>query len=329
MKYIRFFLFPFSLLYGLILYLRNKCYDYGIFKRQAFSLPVVVVGNLSVGGTGKSPMIEFLIRNFKTRRRLGVVSRGYKRRTKGYREVFTDNSVNEVGDEPLQIKRKFPDVVVAVSEKRISGIKKIQNRVDAVLLDDAFQHLQVQASQYILLTTYAARYSKDFVLPTGNLREFRSGAKRADIVVVTKCPPDLTRQESEKIKTELKLRDGQKCFFSTIAYASEIVNQNERKALDTLNKIPFALVTGIANPDSLVTHLKTLGLSFKHNVFPDHHYFTDEEVEQIKKEPLIVTTEKDFMRIAPRVKNANVYYLPISVKILFDEEMEFLSGVEI
>lgn len=329
MKYIRFLLFPFSLLYGLILHLRNKCYDYGILKSYSFSIPVIVVGNLATGGTGKSPMIEFLLNHFKTKHRLGVVSRGYKRQSKGYREVFEDSTVGEVGDEPLQIKRKFPDVVVAVSEKRTTGIEKIKNRVEVVLLDDAFQHREVKASQYILLTTYYDRYSKDFVLPTGNLREFRNGAKRADIIVVTKCPPDLSRRESEHIKKELNLRNPQKCYFSTIVYASEIVNHTAKKSLTELKQQIFTLVTGIANPDSLVAHLKNLGLTFKHSDFPDHHYFSDDELEKIQQEPLIVTTEKDYMRMAPRLKNPNVYFLPISVKILFDETPDFLQAVNI
>lgn len=329
MKYIRFLLFPFSLLYGLILHLRNKCYDYGILKSYSFSIPVIVVGNLATGGTGKSPMIEFLLKHFKTYHRLGVVSRGYKRQSKGYHEVFEGSTVGEVGDEPLQIKRKFPDVVVAVSEKRTTGIEKIKSRVDAVLLDDAFQHREVKASQYILLTTYYDRYSKDFVLPTGNLREFRNGAKRADIIVVTKCPPDLSRRESEQIKKELNLRNHQKCFFASIAYASEIVNHTAKKSLTELKQQIFTLVTGIANPDSLVAHLKNLGLTFKHSDFPDHHYFSDDELEKIQQEPLIVTTEKDYMRMAPRLKNPNVYFLPISVKILFDETPDFLQAVNI
>lgn len=326
MKYLRLLLFPFSIIYWLITSLRNLLFNRGWLKSHQFDLPVICVGNLSTGGTGKSPMIEFLIRSFKDDYKIGVVSRGYKRKTKGYWEVFTNQTAFEVGDEPLQIKRKFPDVVVAVSEKRKIGIEKIKNRVDAILLDDAFQHWSVKPDFSVLLTSYGDLYVNDFILPAGNLRESRRGAKRADVVVVTKCPKNLDESEMQGIEKKLKLKPNQKCYFSTISYASEIKWEYGSKPLEFLSNMSFTLVTGIANPAPLVEYLENKKLNFTHKSFSDHHEFKPWEIQELDKHKLILTTEKDYVRLQPFLRKADLYYLPISVSFLKDEK-EFLTQI--
>lgn len=326
MKYLRLLLFPFSIIYWLITSLRNIFFNLNCLKSHRYDLPIICVGNLSTGGTGKSPMIEFLIRVFKNNYQLGVVSRGYKRKTKGYWEVFTNQTAFEVGDEPLQIKRKFPEVVVAVSEKRKIGIEKIKNRVDVILLDDAFQHRSVMPSFSILLTSFGDLYINDFILPAGNLRESRRGAKRADVIVVTKCPKNLNEAEMQQIEQKLNLKPNQKCYFSTISYASEIQWEYGSKPLSFLSDISFTLVTGIANPAPLVEYLKQKNLNFTHKSFSDHHEFKPWEIKELDQHKLILTTEKDFVRLQPFLRKANLYYLPISVSFLKDEE-DFLRDL--
>lgn len=327
MKLLRKLLFPFSLLYWIITFIRNRLFDRGWVKSQRFELPVICVGNLSTGGTGKSPMTEFLIRSLKEEYRLGMVSRGYKRKTKGYWEVFPNQTAFEVGDEPLQIKRKFPEVVVAVSENRKIGIEKIKPRVDAVLLDDAFQHRKVQPDYSILLTSYGDLYSDDYILPVGNLRESRKGARRAEVVVVTKCPPNLEDQEMDLIQKRLKLKVDQSCYFTKIAYAEKIQSEYSEQSLEYLQNQEVVLVTGIANPAPLVDYLKNKNLNFIHRAFSDHHQFKPWEVHELDKNKCILTTEKDFVRLQPFLRKADLWYLPIAVSFLKDEN-QFIEDLK-
>lgn len=327
MKLLRKLLFPFSFLYAFITSIRNKLFDLNIFKSHHFSIPVIVVGNLSTGGTGKSPMIEHLIRLLENKYKIGVVSRGYKRKTKGFLEVFPENSAAEVGDEPLQIKKKFPNATVVVSEKRAIGIEKIKDKVDLVLLDDAFQHRNVKPSFSILLTTYGKLYADDFVLPMGNLRESKNGAKRADIVIVTKCPLELSEVKKESIRKKLNLKKHQELFFSRISYAAEIKSESRSKPLEFLNDKSFLLVTGIANPKPLVRYLEEKNLKFTHRSFPDHHHFSASDIEDLEKNKLILTTEKDFVRLSPFLKEASLFYLPIMSKII-EKESDFFNRIQ-
>src|SRR5690606_12215617 len=216
MKLLRKILFPFSLLYGGITAQRNWFYDIGLLISKAYDFPVICVGNLSTGGTGKSPMIEFLISFLKDEHKIAVLSRGYKRKTTGFREVLKTSMVEEVGDEPLQFKQKFPEVTVAVCEDRQTGIEKLQKTAEVILLDDAFQHRKVKASLNILLTSFDKLYSNDCMLPAGNLREPKFGAKRADIIVVTKCPENIENTKMEAIKRRLKPKPHQEIYFSKI-----------------------------------------------------------------------------------------------------------------
>lgn len=328
MNFLRKLLFPFSLLYGGITAFRNLLYNKGFLKSSTYDFPVICVGNLSTGGTGKSPMIELLVSFLKDNHKIAVLSRGYKRKTSGYREVSTTNAVEEVGDEPLQFKKKFPEIAVAVCEDRRTGIEKLQNKADVILLDDAFQHRKVKASLNILLTSFDELYADDCMLPTGNLREPKFGAKRADVIVVTKCPENISDITIEAIKRKLNPKPQQEIYFSKIGYASEIKNAKDEKPLLSLKDKEFLLVTGIANPKPLIDFLQKERLNFKEKSFTDHHNFNSSEIEELKKHPLILTTEKDFMRLGMLSNTTEIYYLPIKTVILNGEEEKFKSCIK-
>lgn len=315
-------LIPFSLMYGIIIWLRNKFFDWNLLSSKSYSFPVICVGNLSVGGTGKSPMIEYLIRLLRNDFKVATLSRGYKRKTKGFYRVEENDEAINSGDEPLQFKSKFPNIFVAVDENRQNGIAKIcaqHPQPEVILLDDAFQHRKVKPGFSVLLTSYDSIYPNDLLLPAGNLRENKSGANRADLIVVTKCPPNLSKEEQQAITAQIRLKPHQQLYFSHIAYANSISNKEEQRSLDELPK-DFCLITGIAKPQPLVEYLKGKGLKFKHQKFPDHHNFSTAEVEQLQKEKFILTTEKDFMRLQNELSVHQLFYLPIRQKFIAKEE---------
>ncbi len=328
MKLLRKVLFPFSLIYAAITSMRNLLFDIGILKSKTYELPIICVGNLSTGGTGKSPMIEYLVSYLKSKHKLAVLSRGYKRKTQGYIEVSVDSTVNEVGDEPLQFKKKYPELTVAVCEERNAGIEILKKSSDIILLDDAFQHRKVHASLNILLTSYGDLYADDFLLPTGNLRETRTGAKRAQIIIVTKCPENLKEVEIAEIKEKLKPAAWQELYFTKIGYSREIKAEKIARPLDYLMGKEFLLLTGIANPAPLVSFLVEQGLVFKQRIFPDHHNFSDSELSDLKRHKIILTTEKDFMRLQSEPGFQELYYLPIETLFLNEEEDSFRTRID-
>ncbi|OSY87968.1 tetraacyldisaccharide 4'-kinase [Tenacibaculum holothuriorum] len=323
MKLIRFLLFPFAILYDIVTTIRNVLYDRGIFKSTKFDIPVIAVGNLNVGGTGKTPQIEYLIELLKSKVNLAVLSRGYKRKTKGFQIVNETHTALDVGDEPLQFYTKYKDdVIVSVDANRVNGIQNLlkqQNAPEVILLDDAFQHRKVQASFYVLLTKYNDLYTNDFLLPTGNLRENRKGANRADVIVITKCPSDISKEEREKILKSLKTN--KPVFFSTIVY-DEVVKGAEVIPLESIKNKEVVLVTGIANPNPLLEFLATRNIKFTHLDFPDHHNFSEKEINSIKEkvegDKLLLTTEKDYMRLKNSINS--LYYLGIKSQIIDDVE---------
>tara|TARA_R110000787_G_scaffold71771_2_gene159795 strand:- start:11044 stop:12060 length:1017 start_codon:yes stop_codon:yes gene_type:complete len=323
MNILRKLLLPFSLLYGSILALRNLCFDKGWFESKSYATPIICVGNLSTGGTGKSPMIEYLISFLKEDYKVAVLSRGYKRKTNGFREVLVDSKAEDVGDEPLQFKQKFPGIMVAVCADRQEGIEKIKIKADVILLDDAFQHRKVKASTNILLTTFNDLYVHDMVLPAGNLRESKRGAKRADLVMVTKCPEKHSYAKLQEIQYILNLKPDQKIYFSKISYDESIYGISETLPLNYLLDKNFTLVTGIANPKPLVEFLKQNQFNFEHKKFPDHHHFSNSEIKNLKEKEIILTTEKDFVRLQPRLNKFAIYYLPIKTIILKEQEKFF------
>ena len=313
MKLLRKILFPFSAIYGLITYIRNVLFDRKILKSNTFGIPIIAVGNLSVGGTGKSPQIEYLIR-LLDRYKVATLSRGYKRKSTGFLLADSNSTAETLGDEPFQFHAKFPNVAVAVDADRSNGISQLMSKVnpDVILLDDAFQHRKVRAGFYILLTSFGDLYCDDFILPTGNLRESRRGAKRADIIVVTKCPRDLSDDQQLKIQLKLKLKPRQQLFFSTVEYNSSVSSDSALIDVATIKNTPKLLVAGIAKPKSFFDFLKSAGDSVME--FPDHHSFSETDINSILKKAdgrIIVTTEKDYVRLRGRIPVAQLFYLPI------------------
>ncbi len=232
MKTLRLLLFPFAIVYDLVTHARNWAFDKGFLEQRSFSTPIIAIGNLSTGGTGKTPMTEYLIRQFEGR--IAVLSRGYGRKTSGFKMVEVDSAPSEVGDEPLQIKRKFgAKITSAVCEKRVDGVERLigDNQPDLILLDDAYQHRYVKADHYVLLTAFGDPYYNDFVLPAGNLRESRQGANRAHSIVVTKCPPDISQADMAKIKQKIKPLPHQQVYFSTIAYSENLYSKSSDVSL--------------------------------------------------------------------------------------------------
>jgi tetraacyldisaccharide 4'-kinase len=310
--------------------LRNFLYDIRVFKSSSFPFPVICVGNLSVGGTGKSPMIEYLLTLLISNHKTATLSRGYGRNSSGFYLLDGNETAEMVGDEPLQFKSKFRRAIVAVDEKRTRGISMLQSSSspEVILLDDAFQHRKVKAGLNILLTTYNELYIDDFILPTGNLREPASGAQRAQIIVVTKCPKNLTVKNQIKIKKRLKLKNYQKLFFSYIEYSNKVYSEKPGKLISSISDEKITLVTGIANPQPLCDYLDQLHIDFEHLNFPDHHKFTKGDLNQIMEAPLVLTTEKDFMRLKGVLSHPNLYYIPIKMKFIGSKALEFDQQIE-
>ncbi len=317
MKFIRIILFPIVPIYYIVTWLRNWFYDKGIKPSKSYNLPVICVGNLSAGGTGKTPMIEYLIRLLKDEKSIATLSRGYKRKSEGFILADKSASVDTIGDEPYQFFRKFDTIKVAVDANRQNGIEQLiasNKELEIILLDDAYQHRKVKAGLNILLTAYDNLYFKDIVLPTGNLREPRSGSKRADVIVVTKCPNTISEAEKNKITKKLQLKSYQKAFFSHIEYSEKVISSGNYLVLNTLPK--FTLVTGIANAKPLVDFLATKGLIFDHLEYSDHYNFRTSDIETLGSKSLIITTEKDYVRLSSHESlKPTLYYLPIEIKI--------------
>ncbi len=323
---LRILLFPFSVLYGVITYIRNALYDKGVFKSTFFQWPVICVGNLSVGGTGKTPHIEYLIRLLKNDYKVATLSRGYGRKSKGYILADESSTSETLGDEPLQFYSKFgKDITIAVDENRVEGVQNLIREVnpEIILLDDAFQHRAIQAGYSILLTPFDDLFTDDFILPAGNLRESRNGVKRADIVIVTKCPADLNENYKNIIINKIIALSKVKVYFSFIEYDTKIYGQKELN-LKVMNDKEVFLLTGIANSKPLIEYLKNKTEIIDHFAFPDHYNFTEKEVRSIKEKvgkELILTTEKDYMRLKQfELLSENLYYLPIKIKLDKPEE---------
>lgn len=328
MTFFRFLLFPAAAVYGIVVFFRNLFYDTGILPYQEFERGVLVIGNLSVGGTGKTPMTEYLIRLLKNNFSVATLSRGYKRHTRGFQIAESDSNPLQVGDEPLQFKKKFPDIIVAVDENRRRGIKKLFsqfNGLNSILLDDAFQHRRIKAGLSILLSDYNRMYYDDFLLPVGTLREWRSGKKRADVIVVTKCPDSLSPVEKRIIYKKINPEPHQHVFFSYIKYGDPVSLFGN--VVGTIEKIfSVILLAGISNPKPLEDFLKNKVKEIIPFYYPDHHQYSFVEInlliEKFNKIPnknkIIITTEKDAMRLnqpgfIELLNKLPVYYIPIEI----------------
>jgi tetraacyldisaccharide 4'-kinase len=334
------FLFPLSLLYGAGINIRNFLYQTKMIKSVRFDIPVIAIGNLSVGGAGKTPHVEYLIELLQPYINVATLSRGYKRETSGFLAVEAQNSALQVGDEPLQYKRKYPDVFVTVSESRAFAIPKIiQQKPDSqvVLLDDAFQHRAVTPGLNILLTEYNKPYSKDFLLPFGRLREWRSGAARADIIMVTKCPTELSLADRDKMLAILKPLPHQKVFFTYYDYPRApyyIFGGSQTAPLN--EKFDVLLVCAIARTDYLVSSLNERVNSVRVMEFADHHFFSNADIGQVKRvfdtmsstQKIIITTEKDAVRLQLHAdfmikEQMPIFALPAKVTFHFNEGKNF------
>ena len=334
-------LIPFSWLYAIGVRFRNWLFDIGILKSKAFDIPVISVGNITVGGSGKTPHVEYLIRLLKDELKVATLSRGYKRKTRGYILAGGDSTVREIGDEPYQMKKKFSDIYVAVDEKRTRGIENLitndtTNDVDVVLLDDAFQHRYVKPGINILLVDYHRLIIYDKLLPAGRLREPLKGKDRADIVIVTKCPTDLKPMEFRVLTKALHLYPYQDLFFSTIDYDAPYGVFDEKKlSKEDIASKNVLLLTGIASPKQLVLDLEPHCKSFTPISLKDHRLFTAKDIERVNEtykslpEPrIILTTEKDATRLQETkgldedIKK-NIYALPIHIRFMLNEEERF------
>ena len=312
---INYWLLPLSWLYGLVVSIRNLMFDVGMLKSKTFPLPVICVGNITVGGTGKTPHTEYLIRLLSEKHQVAVLSRGYKRQSEGYVLATPTTSMTDIGDEPYQMKHKFPQIHMAVDKDRCHGIEKlmkkeVQPSTDVVILDDAYQHRYVKTGLNILLMDYHRLIYLDKLLPAGRLRESSSGTKRADIVIVTKCPRDITPIERTGIERSLNIENWQKIFFSTYSYPDDMKG---------IGKNPL-LVTGIASPEQMIYDLQKIIPEFDVMSFPDHHHFTENDINNIRTRAAgrtILTTEKDATRLHGL---ENVKVIPI--------EVEFIDGKE-
>lgn len=328
MNVLRKILFPFAILYGLITSIRNFLFDKGILKSYSFKLPIIAVGNLSVGGTGKTPQIEYLIRLLSDTYKVATLSRGYKRQSEGF--VLADATSNAaiLGDEPFQFFEKFKNIQVAVDANRKNGIEQLLSKTDkpeVILLDDAFQHRKVKAGFYILLTAYGDLYANDCMLPTGNLRESRSGAERANVIIVTKCPGNLSFDEQNRIKRFLLCRNdkgtNQELYFTRIEYDDCIYSANQKLPVSDILGQEKVLLAGIAKPESFFAYLKNS--TDECLTFPDHHHFSESDLVAIKNKAqnrIIITTEKDYVRLKNSILATQLYYLPI--------RSSFVSGSE-
>lgn len=334
------FLFPISLLYGSIQFVRNKCYDWKIFKSNHFTFPVIAIGNLTLGGTGKTPHIEYLIRLLQGNHKIATLSRGYKRTSKGFLLANENSTIIDIGDEPLQYKLKFNNLIVAVDEKRVNGINKIKNlhpETTVILLDDAYQHRAVKAGLNVLITEHDRLYNKDTVIPSGRLREFSCGSNRADIIIVSKTDANLSLSEKENVINQLKPKSHQAVYFSYIKYGGIMPFTSSAKNINnTTLDSSVLLITGIAKPKPLVTKIEHEFQYVKHLQFPDHHHFSSSDITNIKDKynnlkednKIIITTEKDIMRlslpsISNQVQDVPIFYIPIEICFHDNENKEF------
>ncbi len=338
------FLYPVSLVYGLITEIRNLFYDRGIFKSEKFNIPIICVGNITIGGTGKTPHTEYLISLLKSDFNVAILSRGYKRKTSGFFLANQSSTVRDIGDEPLQIKRKFPEILVAVDPDRVNGVKRILElnpQTDVIILDDGFQHRNLTPGFSILLSDFNRPMPADSLIPYGSLRESMKNLKRADLLIITKAPADLSPDNRGKITSELRKSRGQEIFFTTLTYKKPVPVFGESKENIDFELVPSSdtgiiLITGIANPAPLADHLRKNFNEIIHLSFPDHHNFSENEILSVSsvfkklRSPIkyIVTTEKDAMRFKEFTKFTQefkkaFFYVPAGIEFLNDGRVAF------
>tara|TARA_B110000495_G_C23020413_1_gene605260 strand:+ start:1138 stop:2067 length:930 start_codon:yes stop_codon:yes gene_type:complete len=300
-------------------------YDTSLFKSTKFNLPVIGIGNLAIGGTGKSPMIEYLIHLLSQEFNIATLSRGYGRKTNTFKIATKDSTHFDIGDEPLQFYNKHDNIIVSVDNNRVNGIQsllQISNPPDVILLDDSYQHRKLIPGLSILLSDYNNLYYDDYILPFGDLREPRSSSNRADIVIVTKCPNNLSSSKKLEIKSKLQLKVSQKLFFSSINYSETVIIGNKKVEFINFITQEFTLVTGLANSNHLVNYLSENKCDFNHLKFKDHYNYKSKDLDNVDRNVNILTTEKDYAKLIEVFPEMNVYYLPIKVGIESNQEFD-------
>ena len=330
MSVIRFLVFPLSIIFKFFTDIRNKLYDCNFLKSEKINVPVISVGNLSTGGTGKTPLVDFIIYNLKRDYNISVLSRGYNRKSKGFIEIKNSDNPSLVGDEPFLIKSNHSEVPVFACEDRVEGAKKIisENNTNLILLDDAFQHRKISRNLDIVLTDYNNLFYKDYLLPYGNLRESRNNINRADVIIVTKCPLDFNKADAIKIKNQINPKKTQSLFFSQIKYSEKLFGFKEL-SFKSIRNSKLTLVTGIANSQPLKEYLKKNNVNFDHFDYPDHYNYSRKDVNKIlatTKNNIILTTKKDYYKLS-QFKIDNLLYIDIKVEFL-DGKQEFLSIIK-
>lgn len=324
----------FSTIYGIAVSCHRKLYESGLFKRTKFDIPVIAIGNLSVGGTGKSPHIEYFHQLLSPHYQLAIVSRGYKRKTKGVQIVALDSKAENVGDEPLQFKLKFPSTPIVVAEKRADGIQEILKQCPAtncILLDDALQHWAIQPSFQILLTTFDQPFFNDEVLPSGRLREFQSGYQRADMIIVSKCPSDISLEQKEQFLQKIQPLPHQQVFFSYFKYKEpyNLLNFNKKISFEDLKKQEILVLTAIADTAYLEDFIHKNCAKATYLSFPDHHFFNLADLKQATEKAngkIIICTEKDAVKLLAHQadilkQDLKIFVLPIGVEMAFGEKI--------
>lgn len=342
LKSLRILLFPISLIYALVVKIRNFIFNKNILHSAQFNFPIICVGNLVVGGTGKSPMVELLLDILQQDYQVATLSRGYKRKTKGYLLANANTTAIDIGDEPMQFHLKFPNITVAVGEERVVAVPQIlfdKPKTEVIILDDAFQHRSIQAGFNILLTDFSNIYTNDFYLPTGDLRDDKNSAHRANIIVVTKCPKDLSSNAKQTFIKTLKKQPHQKLYFTTIEYGMPYHIINKANKIPITEDLEVLMVCGIANPTPLKNFLTQHAKTYYQQAYSDHRIFTIDDLNEIKQKfeaiqaekKIILTTEKDAMRMLKFkdvLNNIPLYVIPIRHYFLFDDEPLFTAQIK-
>ena len=316
-----------SIPFLLVTSIRNFLYNIGVIKSHQFNIPIISIGNLVLGGSGKTPSIEYLVRLLSNNYKVAVLSRGYGRKSTGFILADSNSDAGIIGDEPMQYYRKFKNIIVSVDSNRVRGINKLiklNSKPEIVLLDDAYQHRRVKPGMSILLTKFNDLYSEDNIFPLGNLRESKRNANRADVIIVTKCDKNINKDQKRHIIQKLNIGDNQKIYFSSIKYSKMVYDKESSKPLSEFKNIKFTLVTGIADSSHLINYLNDSGYNFNHILFKDHHDFSNSDIIKIDRNNLIITTEKDYVKLFTKI-TSSLYYLPI--EFIIDNEVDFSKQI--
>lgn len=337
MKFLQKLLFPFACIYWFITFIRNKCFDWGILKQIRFDLPIISVGNITVGGTGKTPHVLFIAQLLGSSLEIATLSRGYGRKTKGFLCANEKTLVHEIGDEPFLIRQRLPHITVAVDEKRVHGVEQLRAlapQLQAIILDDAFQHRHIQPGVHIVLVDYNRPLWRDCVFPAGFLREGAYALQRAHIVIVTKCPPTMSTDEQELWRKKLHINKTQMLFFTTIRYGTVYNSQND----ETVDSHKFfknntiLMISGVAQPNIIEHYLHSQSAQFTHLAFGDHHNYSAADYNTIRKhyneQCKILTTEKDVQKLLEITKGEfPLYVLPIEPHFLNNAQQDFETQI--